>query len=566
MRMGSNSGLTGVILSVLFFPLMVSAQALPVPQSVPAQPPVQSANDPRFSRPVQAANDADFLKTSRASAATASAQQSGFGKVMSQIFSKRALAAGLRGTPQAMAVGLTLGAAMEYFSKDDNAPPDAVTNPGLSNRTWGEAGLNKGLLNASDLEVRQDDKKIELTTSGKTRNGRFYLTSSDGSSVMGRGSFASFAAQPEVPLFVLVPEQVEPFVFLPSPVYSVQNFSCASDIYTGSDFDVINSYKFTAGPGYSGNDPVALSACHFYKNQPLFMHHGYGKEHERELISFSVKGYDDQGISFSGYPQNPVVTIDYHYYENYLNPQSGIFEKRPADSREEIANIELSQGFQKRIAPRVLSDNRNLSGDPPSKQAEDIKEPLPLPVVNNMMNSVLMRVASQPDYQGIPFSTSSPVTVEEIQQAASDAAVPLTKGMLYQKINYSPDVKPSYSAQPVITENPDAFNQANNFPEPYARPVSQPVDMTHPGTAAPTLENPPDGKQILAPLLTLLPFIKNFSLPVRNAACPVAEFDVFEKHYVMNSHCGLLEKSRGLLALFAGIIWAFLSLRLILSA
>lgn len=63
---------------------------------------------------MSAANDAEFAKVARAKAVTHAAEQSGFGKVMSRIFSKRALAEGLRGTPQTVAVGLALEAAMSY--------------------------------------------------------------------------------------------------------------------------------------------------------------------------------------------------------------------------------------------------------------------------------------------------------------------------------------------------------------------------------------------------------------------------------------------------------------------
>ncbi|MBT9430791.1 MULTISPECIES: hypothetical protein [Symbiopectobacterium] len=48
--------------------------------------------------------------------------------------------------------------------------------------------------------------------------------------------------------------------------------------------------------------------------------------------------------------------------------------------------------------------------------------PLPLPAMKDIVNNVMMHSASQPDYQGVPFSPPSPVTVEELQQASQEAA------------------------------------------------------------------------------------------------------------------------------------------------
>ncbi|WP_342220879.1 hypothetical protein [Candidatus Fukatsuia endosymbiont of Tuberolachnus salignus] len=565
MRMGSDSGFAGVILLVLFFPLTLSAQALPASRPVPV-PPVHAANDPHFGKPVQAANDTHF----RVNAATAAAEQSGFGKIMSRIFSKRALTAGLRGTPQAMAVGLALEATLSAFLSEEGSAPDAVVNQGLNeslhNRTWGELALNKGLLNTSDLAVKLEgeNEKIQTTTSGQfADNGYFYLKMPDGSSVIDhKGSIVTLNAVPHKPLFVIVPDKVEPFKFLPSPVYDINHSPCTADIHIGRNYSDTNNYKFTADFQFSSNDLTALAACVFY-NRVKQDKISYAS---KDIISFSVTNYDDEGVSFSGYPSLPRVNVAYKYYEIYYNEQSDKFEKRVSQSNHIIGNLSLTPNYEKSIAPRVLLDYVHQI-DP-----DKIQEPLAPSLAANMVNNTLIQAASSADYQGIPFSTSNPVTAEEIQQAANEAAVPLTKGMLYQQINYFPPPAshPSLSGdvRPFPSEDPDFFPQPDHAIEPYAPPVSpaQHSDTAHPGIDSPSLDNPPDGKQILAPLLTLFPFIKNFTLPVRNVACPVAEFDAFERHHVMNSHCELLEKNRALFALFAGIIWAFLSLRLVLSA
>lgn len=568
MRMGRYSGIAGVMLLVLFFPVTLSAQALPASPPAPI-PPVQAANDPHFARTFQAANDTHF----RVNVATEAAKQSGLGKIMSRIFSKRAFAAGLRGTPQAMAVGLALEATLSYFLSEEGASPDAVVNQGLNeslhSRTWGELALNKGLLNTSDLAVKLEgeNKKIQATTSGQfADNGYFYLKTPDGSSVTDHNlAIFSLKAVPHKPLFVIVPDKVEPFKFLPSPVYDINHSPCTADIHIGKNYSDTNNYKFTAGFQFSSNDLTALAACVFY-NRVKQDNIPYVPYPSKDIISFSVTSYDDEGISFLGYPDLPRVNVAYKYYETYYNEQSDKFEKRISQGNYTFGNLSLTPNYQKSIAPRILLDYVHQI-DP-----DKIREPLAPSLAANMINNSLMHGASRADYQGIPFSTSTPVTAEEIQQAANEAAVPLTKGMLYQQINYfpTPALHPSVNGDvsPYPSADPDFFPHPDHAIEPYAPPglSAQQIDITHPRIGSPSLEDPPDGKQILAPLLTLFPFIKNFTLPVRHAACPVAEFDAFERHHVMNSHCELLEKNRALLALFAGIIWAFLSLRVVLSA
>ncbi|WP_318837845.1 hypothetical protein [Providencia sp. PROV007] len=88
----------------------------------------------------------------------------------------------------------------------------------------------------------------------------------------------------------------------------------------------------------------------------------------------------------------------------------------------------------------------------------------------------------------------------------------------------------------------------------------------YPEIDEPDLEEPPTGKEILAPIENLMPFIKNIQLPSKEASCPVAEFNVFDTQYKIDSHCPLLEQNKALFQLIAGILWAFLSLRIILSA
>lgn len=566
MRMGCNTGIERIMLFVMLLGFSGMAFAQAEPKLVPVQPVAPSFPSAANSGVMSAANDAEFVRVARAKAVTKAAEQSGFGKVMSRIFSKRALSVGFRGTPQTLAVGLALEAAMSYFSDDKAGSQDAPTVPLPRNEVWAHRLVDMGLINLSDVEVHafEENKNIQLIKSGEVdkKNGRFYLKTADGSSVFNRsGGVVNFDSVPSKSALVIVPDKVELFVFKPSPVYQMQNFSCASDVYRGDFSKTGEGYKFFSqdeqGHLFS-NDLTALSACVFHSQE----------KGNSDIVSFSVSGYDGEGLFASGYPVVPRVEIISDYKERYLHPVSHNIEYRLRKRMHQLGNISLTPEFKERIVSYIFSD------DALSQQAEKITEPLPLPAMKDIVNNVMMHSASQPDYQGVPFSPSSPVTVEEFQQAAQEVAVPLTKGMLYQQINYYPPLVNAPSGGQHSVFNPAQHSHAplpGNHLASYphhslgAQPALQ-IDTSHPGIGEPSLDNPPDGKQILAPLLNLLPFIKNLTLPIRAAQCPVAEFEAFEKHYVVDSHCDLLEKNRALFALMAGVVWAFLSLRIILSA
>ncbi|WP_406850543.1 hypothetical protein WH390_06230 [Candidatus Arsenophonus nilaparvatae] len=93
----------------------------------------------------------------------------------------------------------------------------------------------------------------------------------------------------------------------------------------------------------------------------------------------------------------------------------------------------------------------------------------------------------------------------------------------------------------------------------------QGTDLSHPDNNEPDLDSP-TAESVLSPLQNLFPFLKNFNLPERAASCPVATFEVFEQHFVIDAHCTLFESIRGLLTLFSMIIWSFLGLRIVLSS
>lgn len=207
-----------------------------------------------------------------------------------------------------------------------------------------------------------------------------------------------------------------------------------------------------------------------------------------------------------------------------------------------------------------VSVNGEYHGVIPEEGIEDEKDPvkvgqyisdklselkLDLDTLAKTINAVWMDAASKPDYQGVPFSSSNPVTVDEIKSVAPDVV----------NLKQQEWIKP-------------AQVNANSPVEITVKGTSDiHVDLgDDPKVTAPDLAEPPTGETILKPIVNLLPFVKNMSIPVRDAQCPVWSFHVWDKDYHIDTHCILIEKIAPLLKTFSLLLWGILSLRIILTA
>jgi len=184
---------------------------------------------------------------------------------------------------------------------------------------------------------------------------------------------------------------------------------------------------------------------------------------------------------------------------------------------------------------------------------EKLKEyQLDLDRLASLLNNLLYQSAAQPDYDGIPITSSNPITANEIKSVYPDYGKLTDFDLLYPA-----QVKPDGD---LVIKTPGLSTETGQ---------SGKVELDlgeYPEIDEPDLEEPPTGKEILEPIENLMPFIKNIQLPSKDASCPIAEFNVFDTQYKVDSHCPLLEQNKGLFQLIVGILWAFLSLRIILSA
>jgi len=180
------------------------------------------------------------------------------------------------------------------------------------------------------------------------------------------------------------------------------------------------------------------------------------------------------------------------------------------------------------------------------------KDPLPAPVLANIVNNIAGLAVTGDGYKGIPLE--KPFTPAEIVSAANAAGVPLTKEILYQPVTAPSTWTPS---KPDIV-NPDV---------PGTGTGSVALDLgENPNTPVPSLESPPTGEEILKPITELMPDIKNLNITAKDVQCPKWEFELWGNKYSFDSHCTLLEKIRPVLKAVFMLIWGLVSLRIILSA
>jgi hypothetical protein len=187
--------------------------------------------------------------------------------------------------------------------------------------------------------------------------------------------------------------------------------------------------------------------------------------------------------------------------------------------------------------------------------------------------------ASQPDYQGLSYSASNPVTAQDVTTWAqanpdavpklSDLLVPATNPTTYPNgvpishtIVYTAPTTPTTPTTPTGNQNVNVINTPNVN---VVNKVS--VDFgTDPGVADPTLEATPTGAQILQPLTSLFPEFRSFQTPAHASSCPKPAFDVFGKSVVMDSHCAIAEQHRAALAAVMMAVWLLVGLFILLSA
>ncbi|HID7945554.1 TPA: hypothetical protein ACXIEZ_006608 [Pseudomonas aeruginosa] len=192
--------------------------------------------------------------------------------------------------------------------------------------------------------------------------------------------------------------------------------------------------------------------------------------------------------------------------------------------------------------------------------AAELAKPLNYQVMADAINKYWQQASYDPNYSGVPYSFSDPVTSSDVMQwaTANPSIYPSVGDAVSSPLNPSTGTVPVTSPSTGTGTNPSSPTEINVT-----------LDLgPDPGIGSPNLEATPTGAQILEPLTNLFPDLRNFQVPAHQAECPRPVFDlaVIGKQVQMDAHCTISEDVRGPLYNASLLGWVLAALFIVLSA
>lgn len=338
-------------------------------------------------------------------------------------------------------------------------------------------------------------------------------------------------------------------------------------VQTRSVPSVRNIPGVTQGRGYwvsgnvSGSDPyfVALQAAVLRVGPSKWSLHSFEYSH-----AYEFRGYDRE-----------VYSAD---YRSASCPSGGCLSRSViAEHHPEGAEVTCPAGFYGQSWDCVPYDFRedgavfldDVEVVTPSQTYEQAYEALPQAVKDGDLspsalaefaNRLWRDAASQPDFDGVPFSNTHPVTEDDFVFRTQEG----------------PENWPKVSdlAQPIPTSNPMEAPTQSPLPNGLAQPVPSPDPLIRvdfgpdPDTKSPELEQPPTDlfgpiKQVLQPWLT-------WDVPAHAGACPTWRVSPAVSGQVfdidVSDHCRLMEEHRASVQSVSLAAWMAVAAFVVLSA
>ncbi|WP_157112397.1 hypothetical protein [Pandoraea faecigallinarum] len=210
-------------------------------------------------------------------------------------------------------------------------------------------------------------------------------------------------------------------------------------------------------------------------------------------------------------------------------------------------------------------------------------------------DSAWRRAASRPDYEGLPYSATDPVTTADVDPwaKANPEAVPLIEDLFRpanrpreRKVIIRETIKPETQTGTETETKVDPTTGPKTETDTKTKPESQltkdvnvvnrptvdigspvKVDLgTAPQVATPTLEDPPTAAMILDPILKLAPGFKDWKTPKYKAQCPRPSFELFNKRIRMDAMCDLAEKYRPMITAIMLAVFVLIAAAIVLAA
>ncbi|EGS1128465.1 hypothetical protein [Salmonella bongori] len=226
-----------------------------------------------------------------------------------------------------------------------------------------------------------------------------------------------------------------------------------------------------------------------------------------------------------------------------------------------IADITVSPNlsFLDMSGTSQYTDNSQLL--PPLGQVagiqEDFKSRYLTPAqIASFINTAWQQASAREGYKGIPYSSSIAATPQLVKDIMDVRGMSLSLTSLFEPVG-----KAGYWDIPVYNVTLNQYVSITNI---EADPV---IDFgPNPGITPPELPPAAGFEKPLAPILNIMPFMRDFKLPDRRLICPVFNYNIpfVNLNGVFDIHCTILSPYYSLISNVSIVFWTMISLFIIL--
>ncbi|WP_235686194.1 hypothetical protein [Glaesserella parasuis] len=429
--------------------------------------------------------------------------------------------------------------------------------------SWVALALGSGVISLSDLNVEGNDKvSVAFEPSAvKLADGRYAIQVNGETKIVNAN-----------------PSKNDPVIYQ----YSKEKKQISdelSEVYKSDTLD--NRYKYfdelRTGEYAQSNSLEKLSE---YMSQEE-----WGGKGEESYLSVNINGKEHQYLYFKTTVENRYLrhqqigdrihpTVRQTFTEKQLrydfNPMLSGYTGEdtvysfnpPKESDYQISTRTTTVSYINfEINPNWVGDN--IQTTPQEQQLGSIADldlglytqPLTATQLAQLFNALMMSAASQADYEGIPFTSTNPITASEVNAVLTELGISPTYADLFTKAGTGDELEFDYNVSPSPNPIPNLRPNDGKFDED--------VDMSE--LEYPELESP-TARQILEPLKQFFPEFQKLHIQEKGASCPTWSFDALNRTYTIDGHCTLLEKNRNLFSSVFVLIWSIIAVRRLLSA
>ncbi|HGB3007200.1 TPA: hypothetical protein ACIU9A_001101 [Salmonella enterica subsp. enterica serovar Potsdam] len=176
--------------------------------------------------------------------------------------------------------------------------------------------------------------------------------------------------------------------------------------------------------------------------------------------------------------------------------------------------------------------------------------------IASFINTAWQQASTREDYKGIPYSSSIAATPQLIKDIMDARGMSLSLTSLFEPVG-----KAGYWDIPVYNVTLNQYVSITNI---EADPV---IDFgPNPGITPPELPPAAGFEKPLAPILNIMPFMREIKLPQKAYFCPTFNYDIplINISGQFDAHCRILSPLTPVISQFFVIIWTLLALFIVL--